>query len=532
MTCESIECARPGECLVLPWEPECEGYWDCQSGTCAEQCALPFCPEEIPFHAPVLDEEGLLLPWTSYDEVVRTAMEFIATCPTDEVTGLPWYMQYSNFRHENMSPSPWPHNPAGLDGMMVETLLRYWPYTGDRRWIELVRVPLDHLIDESTPDSYLWPHVPYASADNTGRYRGASHDGRDGIEPDKVAQAAVGYLRFFQITGEERYLEEALHCADVLARTIRPGDEDHSPWPFRVNARTGEVIEEYTSDALWPVVLFDELERMGRSTPARRSAREAAWGWLMTYPMENMRWKGYFEDVPVDEQNENREQYVPGEVARYLLLRPELDEDWRAHVPALLSWIRETLGDQDERFYGATGIREQLDWLQLSGSHTARFASLCALWHEASGDDAFREEALRSFALAAYLARGDGVVIFSICDTSVWFTDGYFDYVPHFIDGMAALPEMAPEGEDHLLASTSVVTEISYEDDGVEYTTFHAEGREVLRLSFTPTAVLADGAPLEELEASDQGPGYRVDRDLGVVRVRRAGARRVEISAR
>ncbi|MBI5525399.1 MAG: hypothetical protein HY897_03625 [Deltaproteobacteria bacterium] len=516
--CDSVACADAADCVVLPWPLECEGHWECGDGSaCSAGCDDMSCDEDFPFRAPRTDASGKLLPWAPYDVVLRSAMEFIRACPADRTTGLPWYMQYPSFRYQNMSPSPWPHNPAGLYGMMVETLLRWWPYTGDREWIEITRRALDYLIDQSTPDSYLWPRVPFASADNSGTYRGGSSEGFDGIEPDKVAQAAVGYLRFYMTTGEEKYRAEAEHCADVLAANVRDGDKDRSPWAFRLNARTGEVLEEYTSDMVWPIALFDDLKRLGLSTPGRDAAREAAWRWLSAFPMRSMEWKGYFEDVIIDEMRINREQYTAGETARYLMRRPGTDPKWKEHVPAITAWIKEMFGDDSAKWLGGTGIREQTLWQQLSGSHTARYASLLALWHDLTNDAEAREEAVRSFALASYMARDDGVVIFSICDTSVWFSDGYFDYVPHFIDGMAALPEMAPGGEDHLLGTTSVITDISYSPGRIEYRTFDADGTEVLRLSFSPASVSAD---------------YSFDPSLNVLKVSRKGAKDVVITAK
>ena len=494
--------------------------------------APPKFHEEIPFHPLQLDGQGKLLPWTDYDRILRLVMGFIERCPTDPRTGLPWYMQYCDFHYKDMQPERWPHNPAGLYGMMVETLLRYYPYTGEKRWIALVRRPLDYLIAESTPADFLWPRVPYASADNSGHYRGGSKEGVAGIEPDKVGQAAVGYLRFYELTGEKKYLAEAKHCAEVLAEKVRPGDARHSPWPFRVNARSGKVLEEYNSEVLWPIALFDELSRVGEGTAKQAAARKIVWDWLMQYPMQNNRWKGYFEDVIRDPADLNRDQYTPGEVARYLLRHPELDPAWREHVPMLLAWIKKTLGDTRPKWKGATAIREQRFCMQVASSHTARYASLNAMWYAAGGGEAYREEALRSFALASYLAREDGIVVFSIKDQDVWFSDGYFDYVPHFLDGMAALPEMAPPDQDHLLHSSSVITDISYAPGHISYTAFDLAGSEILRLSFTPASILADGQPLRQKPASDPGPGFSFDPKLKALRIDRQGANRIEIQER
>jgi hypothetical protein len=514
----------------MHWPFACPGHWECPKGVCRPMCDFPLCREDIPFHQVVTDGTGRILPWKPFGPLLATVMGFIGTCPRDPLTALPWYMQYSAFRFESMRPKAWPHNPAGLFGMMVETILRYWPYTGEKKWVEMARRPLDHLIANSTPSSYLWPRVPYASADNTGRYAGGSHEGIDGIEPDKVGQAAVGYVRFFKLTGETNYLEEARHCAGVLADRIRPADEFRSPWPFRVNARTGEILEEYTSDVLWPIVLFEELGALGVATPAMNEARDRALSWMMRYPMQNMRWKGYFEDVELDPLDLNREQYTPGEVARYLMRHPETDPEWRHHVASLLSWIKSALGDTSPLWRGATAVREQLFWQQIAGSHTARYASLCAMWYAASGQESFREEALRTFALASYFARDDGIVIFSICDQDVWFSDGYFDYVPHFIDGMAALPEMAPDGETHLLGSTSVVTDISYGPSSIAYRTFETDGEDILKLGFVPERVSTEKGSLDLKVDEDGIPGYTFDPVRKVLRIHRRGASSVVVS--
>jgi hypothetical protein len=87
-------------------------------------------------------------------------------------------------------------------------------------------------------------------------------------------------------------------------------------------------------------------------------------------------------------------------------------------------------------------------------------------------------------------------------------------------------------GQDHLLASTSVVQQVDYGRRAVTYHTFHADGTETLRLTFRPTAVTADGQPLALRARLDQA-GYTVAPLQGgdlVVRVRRDAARDVAIT--
>jgi hypothetical protein len=220
-------------------------------------------------------------------------------------------------------------------------------------------------------------------------------------------------------------------------------------------------------------------------------------------------------------------------MARYLLLDRGRDTGWRERVPRLLGWIERTFGvDTDKEKgvqWGATAISEQVEYMYKMGSHTARWASVQAMWHERTGDAAARDKAFRAFNWATYMCDRRGVVRVGPTESSHWFSDGYGDYIRHFMAGMAAVPEWAPTGEDHLLRSSSVVTEVDYASRSVRYRTFDDGGEEVLRLSFRPAVITAEGVALA---ASASGPGFSFDARTGVLRVRRVRARQVAISAR
>lgn len=483
-------------------------------------------------HEIVLDEYERLEPWASYDRVIWLAMNFIKQCPHDSRNGLPWYLQYSCFWTDPLRPTLWPDNPAGRFAWAVTTLLKYYPYSGDRTFIDITRVMLDRLIAYHTPIHFDWGGVPYASAHpGTGVYFGARADGEYVVEPDKIAQAARAYVDFYELIEEARYLDAARHCADVLVAKMREGDAAHSPWAFRVDARDGRVIEEYTADIIQAVRLFDELIRLGDTKYV--VARDAAWNWIVRYPLRNGVWKGYFEDIRLDPENANRDQLSPLETARYILQNPERVPNWRDDVPRLIEWVRENLGASP--FYAAVPIHEQKFCWHVMGSHTARYASLCALWAEASGDASYRERAIRSFNWATYMVNEDGTVTVGIDRpdyyNQCWFTDGYFDYIPHFIDGMAAMPETAPRDSDHVLRSSSVVQAIEYAPLHIRYRTFDANASEMLRLTFEPTHVLGNGIALPCVKSLRDEPAWNFDATLNVLRVRH-NARTVEILGR
>jgi len=91
----------------------------------------------------------------------------------------------------------------------------------------------------------------------------------------------------------------AKSLADTLAQKITPGDADHSPWPFRVHAKTGEVASqvfgEYTASWTGTLRLFDEMIRLERGDVAAcQRARQILSAWLKAYPMKSNKWGPFF----------------------------------------------------------------------------------------------------------------------------------------------------------------------------------------------------------------------------------------------
>src|SRR5260370_23875409 len=168
--------------------------------------------------------------------------------------------------------------------------------------------------------------------------------------------------------------------------------------------------------------------------------------------MQNNNWNAYFEDVVRDPSLTNRNQLVPMETARYILnkaAQASVDPQWQTHIPALIGWVQSTFGRGP--YWGAQAIDEQGDCCgpQGLGSHTARWASINALWYQKSGNPTYKENAYRSFNYASYFASESGVVA-AVVDDNWWYTDGYADYIRHFMEAIGAVPEWAPAGETHL----------------------------------------------------------------------------------
>jgi hypothetical protein len=520
--------------------------------------------ETLSGHSVVLDESRKLLSWlpqeTAYHDVLRLGWDFMLQKVVTEDNGLPSFLSYCCIDGKTRKGYRWPHNPAGLNAMMVDGAVGYQAYFGKRDATTLVKRMLDHqLVNGSTPASWSWGGVPYASAEPgektfRGAYdfgfkqpddqHGARGDGYGVIEPDKIGELGYGYLKFWKLTGDRKYLNAALACAVALATHVRTGDATRSPWPFRVYAESNVVREEYSASITGPLRLLDEVIRLKLGKAAQqiefKRARKLAWEWTLAFPMMNNEWGNYFEDIAFMPNTRNWANVNPFELARYLLERPDLDSDWQAHAGSLIAFGEKTFGadttnknpkrSEKGMQWGARAISEQSTYMYKMASHTSRYAQVKALWYERTGDPESKEAAFRSFNWASYMCDKDGLVTVGPIETSIWFTDGYGDFLRHYVNGMAAVPEWAPPHQDHLLRSTSIVQDVSYAKNKVGYRTFDKEGIEVLRLGFAPRKVIA-GKSLQ-LRTDLEADGYTLNQAGGgdvIVRIRRTGADKVII---
>lgn len=490
-------------------------------------------PPEISGHPIRIDGERKLLSWiavdgpavaapqTSYARVAKLAWSTLETRFPVQDNGLPTWLTYSRFDPETFEGVAWPHNPAGLYAMLTESALLWYAFSGDSAAVAMARTALDYqILHGSTPADWDWARVPYASSGaGDVEYRGADDewcdycgrgDGIGVIEPDKVGELGFAYVQMYELTRDRRYAEAAIACADALANHVRAGDARTSPWPFRVYALTNIAREEYSSNVVGALLLFDELSRLSiGNVESYKRARAIALQWLLSVPMENDAWSGYFEDIAIQpDPLANPSQYSAMRTARWLLGHPDADPQWREHVAHLLAWtVRlfggDTSGERGEQ-WGATVMSEQNADMAKMGSHTARFGATLALWAQATDDAEARDRAARSLNWATYMCREDGVVaVGENTNEGWWFSDGYGDYIRHFLLAMGAVPEWAPARENHIVHSTSVVTRVGYRPDRITWSTFDADSTETLRVASLPKKVLVGGVPLPSYDSDD-----------------------------
>lgn len=525
---------------------------------------------QLPWHPVVLDSQNRVLAWyhpeknLGYDQFLRLDWEFLEhTVPIDTRTGVKVYLTAAVFDGTSLQGEYWQHNPAGTFAHQMDALLGWYPYSGDREAIEVLRLMLDYqLTHGTTPADWDWAEVPFTTScladKDYGRcLAGLPKEFYGGLETDKVGELGLSYVQFYELTGKRKYLEAGIKCATALAKHVRPGDAYHTPWPFRIDAHNGAVLngEEYGGMVVAPVRLFDELIRIGEGDAVRyKIARDIAWNWILTNPLNKLsaawdKWNGYYEDAAKDTVNVN--DMTSMMTAYYILIQNDpatVDKDWLVHVGHLLDRSRALLGRGP--FFGAWAIDEQLRpdggllddgrpggaasvelEFQPRGSgallgvdnrgccsraglvcRTSQWGAINAMYFERTRDGQAREDAFRSLNYATYFAESNGKI--QCCgfgtQSALWFEDGYGDAGRNFIWAMGAVPEFAPMGQNHLLRSTSVVQKVNYGSSSIDYQTFDKGGAEVLRLSFKPKSLMAGSARLSaRAQLGDEGYSVR-----------------------
>jgi hypothetical protein len=450
--------------------------------------------DRIGYHAIKVDEQGKLLPWygnseaATYDFVVRRLFQFwirMKPCPN----GVPYYLQHQVWKPEE--------DPRGLGGDQLNMALSSWNllygYLGDPAVRANMIQMADYWLDHGTSRSDLrWPNLPYPyNTDlHSGTYDGDMRAGKGYLQPDKAATFGAELLMLYKMTGNRRYLSAAVKIADTLAHNIQPGDADNSPWPFRVNAETGDVHREadksgkvwvasYTTNWTGALRLFADLAvlRQGDIKNYRR-ASSIVTAWIKKYPLHTNRWGPFFEDIPTSVYSDTETN--ADTLAAHILEHPDWDPDWKSQAQGILDWSYRTFANHEFDKLGVTAINEQTAYTVPGNSHTSRHASVELLACEKMGSCQNEADIVRRLTWTTYWVDNDGKNQYPRDDN--WLTDGYGDYIRHILRAMASKAELAPADQNHLLRTSSVVQHIEYAADRITYTKFDPHSSERFKL--------------------------------------------------
>ena len=437
------------------------------------------------FHSIKTDTQGKIIPWysadlgKSYSHVVKLCWQFWQNMRTDQ-NGLPYYMNHQVWR-------PLPNDPRGMGGDQFAMMLSSWQllyqYTGDENVRENMKFMADYYLSHSlSPKDAMWPNIPfpYNTLVYSGIFDGDMTEGVGVTQPDKAG--SFGYelvqLHFttsrfqWQPVYSNRYLDFAVEIANTLAAKTQKGDNDNSPLPFKVNAFTGEVANlknswsgatvitgksSYTSNWVGTLRLFEELIKLNKGNVALyQKAHEIIIDWMKAYPLKTNKWGPFFEDI----EGWSDTQINAVTFAKYMMENPALFPNWKTEVPNIFDWAYKTMGNKDWQKYGVIVMNEQTAYQTPGNSHSSRQAAAELQYAALTGDNSRTENAIRILNWATYMVDTDGKNNYP--RDEVWFTDGYGDYVRHYLRAMAYMPELAPADETHILHSTAPLMLVNY----------------------------------------------------------------------
>jgi hypothetical protein len=525
--------------------------------------------EKLIYHDIRTDTAGNIIPWyandpaKSYDHILHLIWNFWDTMRVD-INGIPYYMNHQVWRGDF-------NDPRGLGGDQLQMALSSWQlyyrYTGNERVKENMKFICDYYLSHGlSSSSAQWPSIPfpYNTLVYSGIYDGDMVIGKDYTQPDKAGSFGKELIVVYKMLSSERYphaterryLDAAIQIANTLALHIKTGDRDSSPLPFKVNAYTGEIgklksntgdktdagFSSYTTNWSGTMELFLELMELNQGDVATyEKAFSTLMTWMKEYPMKNNRWGPFFEDIP----GWSDTQINAMTWARFIMNHQSYFPAWETEVQGIIDWVYRTLQNTAWKRYGVTVVNEQTVYQTPGNSHTSRQAADELLFASLTGNTKQVDHAIRQLNWATYMVDDDGKNRYPRDEN--WLTDGYGDYMRHYLRAMEALPSLAPG--DHLVSSTSVIQHAGYhgainkfltpvvrnmEMDKVRvyYRAFDPFGTETIRLNKKPSVVFLDDKPLEELKGeSGQGFSWTPMKSGGLLTVKRLSGHKIVIAS-
>lgn len=515
------------------------------------------------------DADQTIMPWystdlgKSYDFVIGKVWNFWDTMRTDK-NGLPYYMNHQVWRGDF-------NDRRGIGGDQFSMALSSWnllyAYSGNEAVKEEMKFITDYYLTHSlSPADAVWPNIPYPynTLIYSGIYDGDMVIGKDFTQPDKAGSFGLELVKLYKMTNtstypnitDKRYLDAAVKIANTLSSHMKDGDENNSPLPFKVNAISGEIgqlknnsgngqvdqLSSYTSNWSGTMELFLNLIelKVGDQEKYQKSFNTLL-NWMKNYPLKTNKWGPFFEDVP----GWSDTQINAVTFAQFMMNHQQYFPDWKTQVKGIFNWVYTMLGNKEWEKYGVIVVNEQTAYKVPGNSHSSRQASAELQYAALSGDQSVVKNAIRQLSWATYMVDDDGKNCYP--RDEVWMTDGYGDYVRHFLRSMAYLPELAPSDQNHLLHSTSVIQLMEYPPainkfyggnvpiekvikTLIHYRTFETESTEIIRMSNKPEAVYVNNLQISETDfQKKEGWDWKALEKGGVLTIRHINGNEISV---
>jgi len=403
--------------------------------------------------------------------------------------------------------------PGRQHAYFIFTFLRYYAYTGEPEWLLRARDLADWNIAHSAPADAFYANLPYSTYKDDKPCGGAD---RDSLEPDKSAFLGSGYLAVYEATTESRYLDAARKVAETLVLRQR----ENGSWPFRAVPGDGRIQQDFGGAPVFFVEFFEQMIRHD-DKPAYHTAHDRALKYMIQTHVEKNHWGTYHEDIIAKEDG-----YLSAEpmsfTADYLFRHA-------GEHPEYIEMGKKILGSMETKLVHTEGhaaapapaVSEQLGFNHMMPGHTARYCLALADLYVCNHDEQVKKRTLSGVNAVTYMQSPVGLfrTFFASVNKNTstdkrpdWYSQHLYT-VCHVLEIMSRLPELAPDGQDHILGSTTYVREVRYSAGHVQFEAI-APSRTVIKLSFVPKSVTVNKnelKPLEIRKVEEVGPGWCFD---------------------
>jgi hypothetical protein len=260
--------------------------------------------------------------------------------------------------------------------------------------MKLARDTADWSLKNRHANTGTLPLFPYSTVAG-GQFEG-------GVEGESVnllraSWYALGLLDLYEGAGrrDQKYLDYARHIATVTAK-FQALD---GSFPYRVNPRTGAIIETYTPAAIEFALLVDALKPYGISDDLLMAEQRAV-RWMLSYVTTTHHWQAIFEDVSLPKPYANLSQFESQMLIRYLCKHRDEDPSYLPTAEALNRWVEDQfvlfgLGSEAfDRSVKTPLVFEQfVCWYPMEG-HTASWIDSLLELHRATGKQVYLDKAM------------------------------------------------------------------------------------------------------------------------------------------
>lgn len=420
----------------------------------ASACVALFCSispgvgQTLGNHKAVYDSNGALAPWTSWNDALGREVEWYLRCPVEH--GYPRFVTvtFMDGNYQPMAKNP-SFIPSTQDGMGIISYLKYYDYTGRKnaRLLAVARSMGDYLVKESlTPDEGKYPRFT-RSTGWRDRFpqppdSGSQADQPYEIQPDKGGIAGYALVLLYDATQDRKYLDQALQNARVLAANMADGDDRHSPWPFRVDYRSGAARGDVSGNMSFVLRLFDAM--IGHGHAEFQQPRARLWAWVKNRQIPNLSkdavlWAEFFED---HQEPDNRTAWSPLNLARYLIEGKEtVDPDWKDDAHKLIEFTSERFTSIHQ---GVPVCGEQDHDRNPWGGINSTYGAVLAMYGAATGSKEYELVAREALTYTLYAIDDDGCPqdgTFKGAGRGGWQEDAHTDKLHNYVDALRAYPQ-------------------------------------------------------------------------------------------